>query len=48
MIIWPKAKRSVTTDIAMEIANIAKRSGAEPVRPVIIQLEAPVQFQLLE
>eukprot|EP00199_Chlamydomonas_sp_CCMP681_P005505 CAMPEP_0119105080 /NCGR_PEP_ID=MMETSP1180-20130426/3136_1 /TAXON_ID=3052 ORGANISM="Chlamydomonas cf sp, Strain CCMP681" /NCGR_SAMPLE_ID=MMETSP1180 /ASSEMBLY_ACC=CAM_ASM_000741 /LENGTH=243 /DNA_ID=CAMNT_0007090037 /DNA_START=266 /DNA_END=997 /DNA_ORIENTATION=- len=31
MIMWPKAKRSVSDAVAMQIANVAKQHGAQPV-----------------
>lgn len=31
MIMWPKAKRSVSDDVARQIADVAKQAGAQPV-----------------
>ncbi len=33
MILWPNAKRSISTEVAAEIATITKAKGARPVRP---------------
>jgi phosphoribosylanthranilate isomerase len=43
MIMWPKAKRSVSDDIAADIARVAKEHGAQPVGVFVDEDAATIQ-----